>query len=129
MTGAAEMLHSDLSVTLARLLERTEFLQRDQARQAEAMTSMSTSMADLAIVKVQQTQILNSLIESRERTDMLERRMAAIEKELPGLRETRRWIVFALISIVGMVGAAVLKVTIVDPAQQARLEAVKERGQ
>lgn len=96
-----------IAVSLAHLAEETK-------RNADALVSVSDSLRMLTSVEQQQRHILDSLKEGSIKMTDHEKRLQVVEQHLPALLEMRKWVVTGVLAGVGMMGAALVKLVIVD---------------
>lgn len=93
---------------------RLDGLVENMRRLADAAERMQETVPLLTALKVQQEQMLGELKKGGEIMSKHEDRLQAIERDLPGLRELRKWVVAGVLAGVGMLGTALVKLVIVD---------------
>jgi hypothetical protein len=96
-----------IAVTLAHIADETK-------RNADAIISVSESLRMLASIESQQRHVIESLKEGSIRMTDHEKRLQLVEQNLPALLEMRKWVVTGVLAGVGMMGAALVKLVIVD---------------
>lgn len=96
-----------IAVTLAHIAEETK-------RNADAIISVSESLRMLASIEQTQRHVTDSLKEGSMKMTDHEKRLQEVERNLPALLEMRKWVVTGVLAGVGMMGAALVKLVIVD---------------
>lgn len=86
-------------------------------RLAGASERMQETLHVLTEIRTQQTHILTQLNDGSTKMGDHERRIQSIERDLPGLRELRKWVVAGVIAGIGMMGAALVKLVLYDPTR------------
>jgi hypothetical protein len=77
------------------------------------MAALSQAMASVVRLEVKHDAAAMNVQSMRDRQDLLDKRIDVIEAEMPGLRETRQWVVRALSIVVGTVMMALLGLVII----------------
>lgn len=106
--------------TLATLSAQMRYIQQDVERQAKMLLEISTSLRALTAVEIHQEQILSSMVKGEGRMEALDKRLDTVEREMPSLLETRKWVVGGVLAAVGMMAAAIFQLTILAPALQSQ---------
>lgn len=89
-------------------------LTSEQKRTTDAVVAINESLHALTRLEVTQADIAERLKEGSMRMTDHEKRLQAVEQEMPGLREMRKWAISAMIAGLGMVGVALVKLVIID---------------
>jgi len=110
------------ATTLTTLGVQMQYLRADVERQAKLLQDISLSLRALTAVEIHQEQILGSMVEGKHRMDNLEKRVDVVEQALPGLIETRRWVVGGIVSAVAMMAAALFQLSVLGPLTQMQNE-------
>jgi hypothetical protein len=104
-----------MNSTEARILELSlDHIRSDLARLQEGVAAVAASLQVLPAI--QQAQITTQA-EMRRGAQVMERheeRLQSIERDLPGLRELRKWVITGVLGGIGMMGLALGKLVIVD---------------
>lgn len=79
------------------------------------MGRLTDAMTSVVRLEVQHQQVSMAMSTLREKQDATEKRVDALERLMPGLVETRKWIVGWLVAGVGVVGLALLAVVMKVP--------------
>ncbi len=77
------------------------------------MAKLTEAMTQVVRLEVKHDQVATSTAALRDRQDLLDRRIDAVERDMPQLLEARQWIVRAMIAVVGFVGMAAIALVIV----------------
>jgi chromosome segregation ATPase len=77
------------------------------------MAQLSQAMASVVRLEVKHDTAAMNMQSMRDRQDLLDKRIDSIETEMPQLRETRQWVVRAMVTVVGVVIMAVIGLVIV----------------
>lgn len=93
---------------------RLDSLVDSVARMANAFEEMQKQMHVLTALKVQQDHITQQLTAGATTMGKHEERISTIEKDMPGLKELRRWVVGGVLAGLGMMGTALGKLVIYD---------------
>ena len=102
----------------ARILHaRLDGIVSSMERLAVASERMQETLHVLTEIRTQQTHILTQLNDGSTKMGDHERRIQTIERDLPGLRELRKWVVAGVIAGIGMMGAALVKLVLYDPTR------------
>jgi hypothetical protein len=80
-----------------------------------AVSKLTDAMTAVVRLDVEFKQHNMAMDTIRTRQDLLDSRMDALERDMPGLRETRGWVVRAMSIVIGAVGLAVLGLVVVKP--------------
>lgn len=96
-----------ISTQLGHLVNETK-------RNADAVAAIGESLHVLTRLEESQGNVVEKLKEGSMRMSDHERRLQIVEQELPGLRELRKWVIAGVLAGVGMVGAALFKLVLVD---------------
>ena len=89
-------------------------LASETKRNADAVVAINESLHVLTRPETAQTNVLDRLKEGSVRMTDHERRIQLIEQCMPGLNELRSWVIGGVLAGVGMMGAALVKLVIVD---------------
>lgn len=79
----------------------------------DATRSIAESVRSIAVLEERHANTAQAIERSFSAMEKLEVRIRAIEVELPGLKEIRGWVVGGVLSISGIVGAAVIALVVV----------------
>lgn len=96
-----------IGVSLSHLAAETK-------RNADAVVAINESLHILTRLEQAQGNVLDSLRDGRIKMEQHERRLIDIEKEMPALKEARRWVVTGVLAGIGMMGLALVKLVLVD---------------
>lgn len=77
------------------------------------MAKLSEAMASVVRLEVKHDTAVMNVQALRDRQDLLDRRVDAVEREMPQLVEARQWIVRAMVAVIGAVGMATIALVIV----------------
>jgi hypothetical protein len=77
------------------------------------LARLSEAMASVVRLEVKHDATSLNLQAIRDKQDLLDKRIGMIDQEMPALRETRQWVVRAMVTVVGVVMLAVLGLVIV----------------
>jgi len=110
-----------MNSTEARVIDaKLEHMSKDLARMSGAVDGVNAGMQTLGRVEQAQQHMLDMLKDGATRMGDHEARIQTIEREMPGLRELRRYVIAGVLAGVGMIGVALVKLVIVDlPRVQA----------
>ena len=89
-------------------------LAAETKRNADAVVAINESLHVLTRLETAQTNVLDRLKEGSIRMTDHEKRIQTIEQRMPGLNELRSWVIGGVLAGVGMMGAALLKLVIID---------------
>lgn len=105
----------------ARIIEASlEHLRGDIQRLNDTMQAIATETRQLAEIRTMQSHIQTRLADGTVTIGKHEERLQSIERDLPGLKELRRWVITGVLAGVGMMGTALVKLVIIDvPRLQA----------
>jgi hypothetical protein len=78
-----------------------------------ALTGIRETLQTLAMLEVRHTETRESMSRMRSVVEDVERRTSAIEKGLPVLNLTSRWVIGGVIAVVGMVGLGFIRLIMV----------------
>lgn len=107
-----------MTSTEARVVEvELRHLRDDVNRLADAVSAIGQSMQVLARVEMTNSSILDKLSQGDKTMVDHEKRLQEIERTMPGLKELRRWVIAGVLAGVGMLGTAVVKMALIDPAR------------
>jgi C4-dicarboxylate-specific signal transduction histidine kinase len=95
--------------------ERTRHMQSDVQAIAGAVQDVNRKLELLPVMAATVEHLRTDLTKT---TRDHEERIQRIEQQLPGLAELRKWVVGGIIAALGMMGAAIIKLVIVDPVRQ-----------
>lgn len=95
--------------------ERTRHMQNDVQAIAGAVQDVNRKLEVLPVMAATVEHLRTDLTKT---TRDHEERIQRIEQQLPGLAELRKWVVGGIIAALGMMGAAIVKLVIVDPVRQ-----------
>lgn len=110
----------------ARLLTAEfQHFRSELGRQGDTLKAISDSLRILTRLEESHTHVLEQLKNGSMTMTDHERRLQDVEKTLPALIETRKWVIGGIIAGVSMIGIALMKLVIVDPAAAA---AAKDSG-
>lgn len=112
-------LHAAQERRVDQLVEAVGRISGDVSRLEESTSRMSDSMADLAEsmklllrLDLQAQHDRQALVQVRSEIDSLQKRLAAVEIQMPGLIERSKWVTNGLLFVVGAVGVALLAVVV-----------------
>ncbi len=77
------------------------------------MAKLTEAMTQVVRLEVKHDQVAASTSALRDRQDLLDRRIDAVERDMPQLIEARQWIVRAMVAVIGAVGMATIALVIV----------------
>lgn len=110
-----------LKSTEARLLGREMRHMREHMEQfAQSQREISASLVVLARLETNHAAILSRQSELTKSAEGHEDRLREVELNMPGLKELRKWVIGGVIAGVGMLGASLIKLVLVDPVQSPR---------
>lgn len=99
----------------ARIIEASlEHLRGDIQRLNDTMQAIATETRQLAEIRTMQSHIQTQLADGSVALGKHEERLQSIERDLPGLKELRRWVITGVLAGVGMMGTALMKLVIID---------------
>lgn len=78
-----------------------------------SMAKLTEAMTQVVRLEVKHDQVAAGTSALRDRQDLLDRRVDVLEREMPGLVEARQWIVRAMVTVVGLVGMAVIGLVVI----------------
>ena len=90
-------------------------IRQDMARQTNSIESISRSLQVLTRLEEGHSQIMEKITVVGAETRAHETRLQAIERDMPGLREVRRWVIGGVLAGIGMMGMSLVKLTLIDP--------------
>lgn len=96
-----------IATSLAHIAQETK-------RNADAVAAIGESLHILTRLEASQANVVDKLREGSIRMTNHEDRLSLVERELPGLRETRKWVVAGVLAGISMMGGALVKLVIVD---------------
>ena len=79
------------------------------------MSKLTDAMTSVVRLEVQHQQVTLGLNSMRDQQAGLEKRLDAVERLMPGLIETRAWIIRWILVVLGVVGAGVLALVLKAP--------------
>lgn len=98
---------------------RVDALTRDLSRVEETVVGidgkldrLADSMSTLARLEERHQGVVAQLLDGNKRMDGLSVRLGAIESVLPGLVETRRWVVAGVVGVFCLVGIALIRLVL-----------------
>jgi hypothetical protein len=98
----------------AQLLEVSlQHIRGDLKRMAETMLIVNARLEALPLIQQAQQAQQADLARGAARMDSQDERLQEIERELPGLKELRRWVIGGMGLSVTMMGAALIKMVLV----------------
>lgn len=92
--------------------ERTKHMQTDMTAIAGTIQDVNRKLEVLPVVAAAVDHLRTELTAASKDH---EQRIQRIEQQLPALAEMRKWVVGGVIAAVGMMGAAIVKLVLVDP--------------
>lgn len=84
---------------------------------AETRASLNSIADKLQVLPAMQQAQVNIQMELQRGTQLMadhEKRLQTVERDMPGLKELRRWVIAGVVAGVGMVGTALFKLVIID---------------
>lgn len=102
-SGEARVIHT-----------RLDSLVENVTRLANALEAMQAQLHVLTAMKVQQDHMAQQMTAGAATMTKHEERISQIEKDMPGLKELRRWVVGGVLAGLGMMGTALGKLVIYD---------------
>jgi hypothetical protein len=104
-----------LSSVEARLIAaQLGHLTDETRRNADGIAAIGESLHVLTRLEENQSHIAEKLKEGSMRMSDHERRLQIVEQDLPGLRELRKWVIAGVLAGLGMVGASLFKLVVLD---------------
>jgi len=101
------------------------YLRGDLAEVKGTMANMATSIASLVRIEEQQSAMragmeraFTEIAKGSTETEGLEKRITAVEQELPNYRGLRKWVIGGILAGLAMLGTLVFKQIILDPLQR-----------
>lgn len=88
-----------------------------------AMKEVAKSLTALVRLEENHKMTAERLTSGSARMEKIEERLAEIEKAMPGLKELRRWVIGGVLAGLGMMGTAVGKLVLLDPADPPAIQA------
>jgi len=114
----------------ARILDLgLEHLRQDVGRLATTMQDVSTSLKALPSIQLGQQQIQTEMLRGHGIMQDHEMRIQVVERDMPGLKELRRWVVAGVLAGVGMMGAALIKLVVIDPTRYVVAQSITAQQQ
>ncbi len=96
-----------LGLTLSHIAQETK-------RNADAVVAINETLHILTRLEQAQGHVLDKLKEGSMRMTDHEKRLKDIESNMPGLLETRKWVIMGVLAGLGMMGMALVKLVILD---------------
>ena len=97
----------------ARLIESSlSQMRAELTRQGDTLVGINESLRTLTRVEEAQVHIKDRLSEGSKKLTDHEQRLVAIEQQMPGLKEMRRWVIGGILAGVGMIGTALVKLVL-----------------
>ncbi len=97
----------------ARLIESSlSQMRAEMTRQGDTLVGINESLRTLTRVEEAQIHIKERLSEGSKKLTDHEARLLVIEQQMPGLKELRRWVIGGILSGIGMIGIALVKLVI-----------------
>lgn len=107
------MMNPHITSVEARLLEASlAHIRTEITRHGDTLAGINDSLHKLIRVEEAQVAIKERLQEGSKKLTEHEIRIEAIEKMLPSLSETRRWVIWGILAGVGMIGASLVKLVL-----------------
>lgn len=94
---------------------RLSVVEASLGRIEDAISQIAETMHMLTRLETQHEATAQAVGRVFDKTDNLEARIEAIEVVMPGLKETRSWIVSGVIGVMGLLGVSVLGLVLVAP--------------
>lgn len=91
-----------------------DHIQTDLARLGTTLQDITSSLKQIPEIHQAQQYIRMELASGAKVTQDHETRIQVIERDLPGLRELRKWVIAGVMAGVGMLGAALVKLVVMD---------------
>lgn len=114
MADASE-LPAYLTSAEARIIATSlSHLAQETKRNADAVAAIGESLHILTRLEETQANVVDKLKEGSMRMTDHEKRLQRVEQELPGLQETRKWVVAGVLAGISMMGGALIKLVVVD---------------
>lgn len=107
-SDSASARFDELTKTVARLDELTRTVARFEAK----LDSVIAALGVLGRLEERQEYLGGRVLESSETVSLLEQRIAAIERELPALVETRKWVIAGVLGGISMMGLGLAKLVL-----------------
>jgi t-SNARE complex subunit (syntaxin) len=111
-SAALSFLQSGESKVLGVMVEN---VQKDVGRVETSVNALHDKMSILGRLEERQNQNTESIVRAFQEITNLDVRVVALEEPMPGLKETRKWVVSGVIGIVTVVCAAVLYLVVNGP--------------
>lgn len=112
VADAGEPTPSRLAIEMGELRGTVVAVDRKVDDLRTSMGKLTEAMTSVVRLEVQHQQVSLSLQSARDQQAALEKRVDAVERLMPGLVETRAWIVRWMLVVVGVVGTAVLALVV-----------------
>lgn len=120
------MASNDLTASDAAVINvRLEAMQRELAALSGTTKSVADSLVILVRLEESHKTVLDRLRNGSETMQNHETRLQDIERDMPGLKELRRWVIGGILAGVGMMGVALAKLVLIDPLNLQRLMALE----
>lgn len=94
---------------------RLTVVEASLTRIEDAIGKIAETMHMLTRLETQHEITAKSVGRVFDKTEKLEQRIEAIEIVMPGLKETRSWIVSGVLAVIGMLGVSVIGLVLVIP--------------
>lgn len=95
-------------------------LAKEQERQGETLKDIGRALEVLAKIEQAHSHVVDQLRSGSIRMTDHEDRIRKMEQQIPPLLELRRWVVTGILAGLSMMGVALMKLVIVDPARSAQ---------
>lgn len=92
-------------------------LTAETKRNADAVVAINESLHILTRLEVTSVEIGERLKEGSMRMTDHEKRLQLLEQQINPLLETRKWVITGVLAGIGMIGIALVKLVIIDPAR------------
>lgn len=104
-----------LSSTEALILQNTlVHLTAETKRNADAVFSIHESLRTLTRLEATHGAQIAEVARISRQVELVDDRILEIERDMPGLRELRKWVVLGIVSGVGMMGIALTKLVLIQ---------------
>jgi hypothetical protein len=106
---------NDMDSAEARIIHtRLDGMVDSMYRLANSVERMQEALHAVIELRAQQATVLAQMSDGAKRMQEHDERLKHIERELPGLREIRRWVIGGVLAGVTMMGTALMKLVIID---------------
>lgn len=106
---------NDMDSAEARIIHtRLDGMVDSMYRLANSVERMQEALHAVIELRTQQATVLAQLSDGAKQMQEHDTRLKDIERDLPGLREIRRWVIGGVLAGVAMMGTALMKLVIID---------------